>query len=183
MDQRAARLDSRKTHPPDVGIGKLLRRAHMAFSREFRDRLAEHDVSFGEFIHLDRLWAEDGLNQTELSRRVGIENASSTAILDSLEKRGYIRRERNSKDRRNINVFLNPTGRKLKHKLLACAKSVNQLARKGMSEVDILKFFSLLETIASNLERNSSKTTPTRIEGDRRAKLCPVLRRKIIGLS
>ena len=44
----------------------------MAFSREFRARLADRGFTFGEFIHLERLWQEDGLNQKELSRRVGI---------------------------------------------------------------------------------------------------------------
>src|SRR5688572_32905423 len=81
---------TRQTRPPAIGIGQLLRRAHMAFSREFRARLAEHGFTFGEFIHLERLWDEDGLNQKELSRRVGIASASSTQIIEVLEKRGLI---------------------------------------------------------------------------------------------
>jgi MarR family transcriptional regulator, organic hydroperoxide resistance regulator len=125
----------------------------MAFSREFRDRLKIHDIGFGEFVHLERLWTEDGLNQTELSRRVGIENASSTAVLDTLENRRYIRRERDPRDRRNIRVFLTPLGRKLQRKLLGCAEATNLIARKGMRKKDVLKFFSLMEVIASNLER------------------------------
>jgi MarR family transcriptional regulator, organic hydroperoxide resistance regulator len=159
---------TRVAGPPSIGIGKLLRRAHMAFSREFRDRLAVEGATFGEFIHLERLWAEDGLSQTELSRRVGIETASSTAILDTLEKRGYIRRERNSADRRTINVFVTPAGAKLKLKLLACAKATNMRARRGMTQVDILAFFSLVQRIADNLEappkhpRNRKAAGPTR---------------------
>ncbi len=135
----------------------MLRRAHMAFKLELRDRLAVHKVTFGEFIHLDRLWAEDGLNQTELSRRVGIATASSTAILGSLEKRGYIRRERDGNDRRNIRIYLKPAGRKLERKLLACAREVNLIARMGLSEADLSAFFSLLGTVASNLERRNAK--------------------------
>ena len=81
--------------PPDIGIGKLLRRAHGAFSREFRGRLSEKGVTFGELIHLERLWEEDGLNQTEISRRVEITTASSTQIIETLERRGFIVRKRN----------------------------------------------------------------------------------------
>jgi DNA-binding MarR family transcriptional regulator len=159
---------TRVARPPSIGIGKLLRRAHMAFSREFRDRLAVEGATFGEFIHLERLWAEDGLSQTELSRRVGIETASSTAVLDTLEKRGYIRRERNSADRRTIIVFVTPAGAKLKPKLLACAKATNIRARRGMSQYNILAFFSLVQRIADNLEappkhpRNRKASGPTR---------------------
>lgn len=155
---------------PPIGIGKLLRRAHMAFAREFRERLKEHKVGFSEFVHLERLWTEDGLNQTELSRRVGIENASSTAVLDMLEKRAYIRRERDERDRRNIRVHLTPAGRRLQRQLLACAEATNLIARKGLSKQDIFTFFSLMESIVSNLEstehfqarRKRGSTRPSR---------------------
>jgi DNA-binding MarR family transcriptional regulator len=138
--------------PPAIGIGKLLRRAHMAFSRELRLRLATHDVSFGEFIHLEKLWYEDGLNQTEISRRVGVETASSTTTLDRLEKRGFVRRVRNGADRRNINLFLTGSGADLRDKLLGCAKTVNLIARSGLTKREVATFFELMAKIAQNLE-------------------------------
>jgi len=152
-----------KNPPPTIGIGKLLRRAHMAFSRELRLRLAAHDISFGEFIHLEKLWYEDGLNQTEISRRVGVETGSSTTTLDRLEKRGFVRRVRNGDDRRNINVYLNASGAKLQEKLLGCAKTVNLIARQGLTERDILAFFKMMEKIASNLEKTGEKPTSRRL--------------------
>lgn len=161
------------TSPPNIGIGKLLRRAHMAFSRQFRLRLQSHGVTFGEFIHLEKLWHEDGLNQTEISHRAGVETASSTAILDRLEKRGYVTRERNGADRRNINVFLRPDGIALKSRLLACAKSTNSIARTGLSEREILSFFRLMGRIVDNLEATDgipSRTTTKAASARRRTK-------------
>ena len=141
--------------PPDIGVGKLLRRAHMAFAREFRERLAERGFTFGEFIHLERLWEEDGLNQKELSRRVGIASASSTQIIDLLEKNKLIERARNPGDRRSINVFLTPRGRAKKSELLSCAKEVNRVARKGLSPQAAGVLFAALQTIIENLEASS----------------------------
>jgi len=138
--------------PPDIGIGKLLRRAHGAFSREFRNRLAEHGVTFGEFIHLEKLWEEDGLNQTEISRRVEITTASSTQIIETLEQRGFIVRKRNPDDRRNLNVFLRPAGRRIEVELLECARSTNRAARAGLSGADTIVLFDLIERIIANLE-------------------------------
>lgn len=138
--------------PPEVGVGKLLRRAHMAFAREFRDRLAEHGFTFGEFIHLERLWEEDGLNQKELSRRVGIASASSTQIIDLLEKNQLIRRARNPSDRRSINVFLTPQGIARKGALMSCAKDVNRLARKDLSPQAVGVLFDTLQKVIENLE-------------------------------
>ena len=143
------------TRPPPIGIGKLLRRSHLAFSKIFRDRLKDHDVSFGEFVHLERLWYNDGLNQTELSRRVGIETASSTTVLDALEKRGFIRRERDVRDRRNVRVFLEPAGAEIEAKLLECAARINAIAREGLSKADIAEFFRITTVIAGNLEAQS----------------------------
>ena len=147
--------------PPAIGIGKLLRLAHMAFSREFRNRLARHGVTFGEFVHLERLWDEDGLTQTELSNRVGIVTASSTQIIGTLEKRGFISRKRNLRDRRHINVFLTATGRRLKQKLLSCARETNRIARSGLSAAEILSLFASIGKIIQNLERTSPDDTAT----------------------
>lgn len=140
------------SNPPPIGIGKLLRRSHLAFSKIFRDRLKEYGVTFSEFVHLERLWYDDGLNQTELSRRVGIETASSTTVLDTLEKRGYIRRERDARDRRSVKVFLEPAGREFEAKLLGCAAEINAIAREGLSRSDIATFFRIASVIAGNLE-------------------------------
>lgn len=146
---------ARQTSPPEIGIGKLLRRAHMAFTREFRERLAEHGFTFGEFIHLERLWEEDGLNQKELSRRVGIASASSTQIIEALEQNKLIKRERNPDDRRSINVFLTAQGRAKKSELLSCAKDANRLARKGLSPEAVAALFDTVQTIIDNLETSS----------------------------
>lgn len=148
--------------PPPIGIGKLLRRSHLAFSKIFRDRLKDHDVSFSEFVHLERLWYDDGLNQTELSRRVGIETASSTTVLDALEKRGYIRRKRDERDRRNIRVFLLPAGSEIEAKLLECAAGINAIAREGLSKEDVAEFFRILGAIAGNLEGHNRETARTK---------------------
>src|SRR5215207_2761736 len=82
----------RRRAVPRVGLGALLRNADMAFNRVLREELARHDITFSQFQHLWQLWTSDGLAQVELSRRIGIETASSTAVIDQLEKRGLIAR-------------------------------------------------------------------------------------------
>ena len=88
----------------------LLRDADTAFNRYLTAQLATHGITFSQFQHLRNLWVENGLTQAELSRRIGIEMASSTAVLDSLEADKLITRVRNAADRRKINVFLTAAG-------------------------------------------------------------------------
>ena len=144
----------RKTpaRPPKTGIGMLLRDADTAFNRYLTAQLAAHGVTFGQFQHLRNLWVEDGLTQAELSRRIGIEMASSTAILDSLEAEKLITRVRNAADRRKINVFLTPAGAALETPLMACAADANKRASKGLSKAEVARLFSLAGQIIENFK-------------------------------
>jgi MarR family transcriptional regulator, organic hydroperoxide resistance regulator len=143
---------ARVSRPPGIGLGMLLRAADMGFNRHLRSQLALHDVTFGQFQHLRNLWVENGLTQAELSRRIGIEMASSTAILESLAARRLITRVRNAADRRKINVFLTPAGAALKKPLMECAAHVNKEARRGLTDAELASVFALVGRVIENLE-------------------------------
>jgi DNA-binding MarR family transcriptional regulator len=128
----------------------LLRDADTAFNRYLTAQLAAHGVTFGQFQHLRNLWVENGLTQAELSRRIGIEMASSTAILDSLEAAKLITRVRNTTDRRKINVFLTPAGAALEKALMACAADANKRASKGLTQAEVVQLFALAGQIIDN---------------------------------
>lgn len=136
---------------PERGMGRLLRQCYRAFAYGLQKQLAPHKVTTSQWLHLRALWEEDGLSQGEISRRIGIEKASSTAVLDSLEQRKFIRRLRNKSDRRKTNVFLTPTGRALKATLLPCAVAMTAQARQGLTPEEVLTFLRVLETMIENL--------------------------------
>jgi DNA-binding MarR family transcriptional regulator len=129
----------------------LLRDAHMSFNRRLREALAQHAISFSQYQHLRHLWQSDGLVQTELSRRIGIETASSTAVIDQLEKRGLIRRQRDASDRRRIIVTLMPAGRALERPLDDCAIIVNRRARASLPDAQMAGLFKTMRRIIDNL--------------------------------
>lgn len=150
-----------------IGMGKRVRLAHMAFSRALRLELAKHDVTFGQFVHLEQLWNEDGLTQTELSRRVGIETASSTSILEQLETQGLIDRRRDGRDRRKLNVHLTKKGTALRSVLFDAARKVNRIARRGFtaSELGLLiKFLArMTDSLAAEYPGSNSADARTRL--------------------
>ena len=142
---------------PDIGLGMLLRDGNAAFNKALRDGLARHDISFSEYQHLRQLWQADGLAQVELSQRIGIATASSTAVIDQLERRGFIRRKRDASDRRRIIVSLTPPGRALEKPLEACAIAVNMRARNGLSRTEVASLFDLVHRITGNLGGRSRR--------------------------
>jgi len=139
----------------------LLRDADTAFNRYLTAQLARHGVTFGQFQHLRNLWVEDGLTQAELSRRIGIEMASSTAILDALAAQKLVTRLRNATDRRKINVFLTPAGAALETPLMACAADANRRASKGLSKAEVARLFSIAGQIIENFRTLRGARAPT----------------------
>jgi DNA-binding MarR family transcriptional regulator len=134
----------------------LLRAADSAFNRVLRLKLAKHGVSFSEFQHLGQLWDEEGLNQVEMSRRIGIERASSTAVIDSLLRKKLIRRSPDPSDKRKLLVYLTPRGAALRDRLWPCAIETNAVAYARMTREDRRTLFRLLSAVTHNLNRAAS---------------------------
>jgi DNA-binding MarR family transcriptional regulator len=137
---------------PPAGVGKLLRRAHRSYSRKLQERLADHGISLAQYLHLRELWELNGITQVELSQRVGIEKASSTAVLDALEKQNLILRVRNAEDRRKVNVYLTPAGQKVRSVLSPAAKDVAAQAVSELSQAELDVLVSVLNRMIANLE-------------------------------
>ena len=136
---------------PEIGLGRLLREADMTFNRTLREELARYDVTFSQYQHLWQLWKEDGLPQFELSRRIGIETASSTSVIDQLERQGLISRRRDAVDRRRIVVSLTPAGKRLETPLDACAVAVNRRARALLSSREITVLYDMMRKVIAGL--------------------------------
>ena len=116
-----------------------------------RNRLQTHQITPGQWYFLRALWAEEGLSQRELSRRVGTTEPTTVSALRLLARNSLIRRVRNADDRRTINIFLTDKARALRAELMPMAFEVNETATAGFSpaEFDLLRSF--LKRLRENL--------------------------------
>ncbi len=88
-------------------------RASAAVRRHMeRKVLAADRLSWTSFVVLWVLWVWGDLEARELATAVGISRPTSTGVVTTLERRGYVRRKRNSLDGRMVRVSLTPEGRK-----------------------------------------------------------------------
>jgi len=62
---------------------------------------------------------EGGLAMKELAQRMGCDASFVTAIADTLERRGFLRREPGQRDRRVKNLLLTPEGIAAKERMMA----------------------------------------------------------------
>lgn len=136
----------------EESLGYLVNYAARAFGRELSPRLAAHGSRMGQWAVLMFLWAQDGQTQRELSRRVAIEDATMVRTLDRMERDGLVRRVRNPRDRRRINIFLTEKGWAMRDTLVPEAIEGNRSASRRLSEDEHRQLLDLLGRVIGALE-------------------------------
>jgi DNA-binding MarR family transcriptional regulator len=134
-------------------IGLELRRTDRAVESDLQARLAAVGLQIGMWLYLRALWHEDGLTQSELSRRVRASKPTTLAQLRRMEARGLIRFERRSQDKRLVRVRLTAEGRGLKAKLLPIARFNHNAALAGFKKAEIDMLFNALHRIRLNVAK------------------------------
>jgi DNA-binding MarR family transcriptional regulator len=88
-------------------------RASAAVRRHMERRvLATDRLSWTSFVVLWVLWVWGDLESRDLAAAVGISRPTSTGVVTTLERRGYVQRKRNTLDGRMVRVSLTPEGLK-----------------------------------------------------------------------
>ena len=88
---------------------KFTRAANAFESRLFQTRVLE-DLSPSQFGVLETLYHLGPLCQGEISAKLLKSTGNVTLVLDNLEKRGLVKRVRETQDRRMVKIFLTPDG-------------------------------------------------------------------------
>jgi len=146
---------------PDESPGYLVRDTNLAVGKALRRRLSDYGMTQGQYYFMRALWIEEGLSQRELSRRVGTTEPTTASVLRLLEKNGLVRRVRNRRDRRTMNIYPTARGRTLKNELLAMAISINDIATAGLSDDELQTLKRLLRAVKANLDRDEDTAANT----------------------
>jgi MarR family transcriptional regulator, 2-MHQ and catechol-resistance regulon repressor len=89
----------------------MLQRAATMASAQVEQAVHPFGLSASQFGVLETLQSRGPVHQQELAEALGRSKAQMTAIIDALEARGWVRRERHATDRRFISVYLTDAGR------------------------------------------------------------------------
>jgi DNA-binding MarR family transcriptional regulator len=104
-------------------IGFHLRLAQSASSQAFAQRLDSIDVSPSWFAVLALIRENPGITQTALSRADARDKSSLTRVLDDLERREFVTRERHQSNRRSYSLKLTTAGMNLLDELMEHARA------------------------------------------------------------
>lgn len=114
--------------------------------------LKPYNVTHEQWPLLKWLWVKDGISQKELSETSFKDQSTITRILDKLERRGLIRRQADSTDRRVSLIYLTTEGLKIRESLTLLAQQALEQALQGLSEQEKVQLKNLLNRISDNLE-------------------------------
>ena len=122
----------------DNSIGRLVgmtsRAIHNRLSRDLE--ASGFDLSAEQWIVLANIDRYEGHCQQFLADFCGKEKTSITRLLDTMESRGFIRRESASDDRRRNMVYLTEQGQKLLAKVRPTVEKTLGLAVEGVERTD-----------------------------------------------
>jgi DNA-binding MarR family transcriptional regulator len=110
-----------------------------------------HGITLAQYFLLRHLWDDEGLNQSELTERLGTTQPATVATVDSLEKRRLIKRIRSTEDRRVVQLYLTAKGRVMRDTLLGYAHDLSFQALDGVGVPDVAKMRTLLARVRANL--------------------------------
>lgn len=94
---------------------------------------------------------KDGITCTEISGRMITRDSDITRMLDRLEARGLIVRQRQSDDRRVVKAFITKAGLQLLKELDRPLRKLVENQMAGLSENDLKRLVKLLDNIRGNI--------------------------------
>jgi MarR family transcriptional regulator for hemolysin len=125
-------------------VARLLRRA-------MDEQLEAHGLTGVQWGLLNRLSFADGLVQADLGRRMAIEPATLTGIVQRLEREGWVRRACDAENRRLQRVWLTEKARAALPALQRIQSRHRRRALAGLAADDLTRLEEYLARIEGNL--------------------------------
>ena len=97
----------------DLRILNAIRQIIRAVDIDSRNLAAQHHVTGPQLMCLMAVVENGSITSTDVAGRVHLDPSTLVGVLDRLEKKGLIRRERSHEDRREIHLTATEAGRKL----------------------------------------------------------------------
>jgi DNA-binding MarR family transcriptional regulator len=128
-------------------VGYNCRRAYLNIMPMFVDRMEQYDLRAIDFSVLSLLKANPNIAQKRLAQALSISPPNLAILLDRLENRGLVVRQRNPLDKRSQTLVLTPEGMRLCTKAEKTASELEQDATGALTSLEREQLLGLLQKI------------------------------------
>ena len=152
-NSRDSSRSNQKPKPPaaDRRLGDFLcfaiYSANLAFGRAYRKGLEDLGLTYPQWIAIVALWEQDGQTVSELGEKMFLESNTLTPVLKKLETMGYLRRQRDPADERQVRISLTDEGRLLREK----GMHMNLVAATGLKPDEFARLQETVVAVRDNL--------------------------------
>jgi len=124
--------------------GFLANQMARLFAKGLQQRIRPLGLAPAQFMTLLALWDEDGLSQSELVRRLDVEQATMANTLARMERDGLIERRSNPSDGRSQSIHLTRVAAELQGPATEAARAQNGAALANFSDEEKEQFLALM---------------------------------------
>ncbi len=132
-------------------IGYRLKLLSQLLTRQFQEKIEPYGLTPFHWVVLCCLWEQDGLATSDIGDRLCQVGGTLTGVIDRMEERGLVRRERDQRDRRIWRIWLTEDGRQLEEVLPPLAIEINEKTLHGLSEIERQQLSQWIDVMIANL--------------------------------
>jgi DNA-binding MarR family transcriptional regulator len=143
------------TLEPNSSVGFLIKRCGVLMTQVADRRFETQEISLTQWIALMTLTRYEHASATRLGAEMGHDMGALTRLVDELEQRGLVRRERSKRDRRAVEIAITPAGRKVvEHSKRLIVELLNDLVAP-FSTADVDTLITLLQRMMEHLQQTA----------------------------
>jgi len=125
----------------------LLAKAHQRAQGALKTYLQPFGLTPMQCLFMETLWEEDGLSVGEIGRRIALDTATLTGVLDRMVMADWVRREADQIDGRVTRVFLTKKAREAVSGLASAIEVTNNELLNNFSLEEKLLFKRFLRDV------------------------------------
>lgn len=144
---------------PGCSIGYLARRTYQVGLTALEPMFAEEGLSGIQWSALMSLWFERGTTCAELARDLNHDKGAMTRLVDTLEQRGWVTRNRDTDDRRIINLILTDDGRAIASRCRIRVVDYWNAVLKGWDKTEVAALVAMMQKLNETMEAAAAAGT------------------------
>lgn len=117
--------------------------------RKYKPFLDEIDLTYTQYITMMVLWDKKQINVKDLGKILYLDSGTLTPLLKKLETKGFIVRNRNKNDERNLMISITKEGISLKNKALSIPERMGKCL--NLSEEEAISLYNILYKVLDKL--------------------------------
>ena len=121
--------------------------------RRYAPLLEPLDLTYTQYITMMLMWEHRQMTVKDLGDKLWLDSGTMTPVLKKLEAKGYIRRERSTKDERSVTAILTDEGMALREKALQIPAKLGSCVRLDVQEM--VQLHLLLHKIMAGFEQEA----------------------------